>query len=70
MSGDPRVRALVEVTRERMARERTLSGPARSCCPRSFDRLSALCKLRAQVDLWVPTTALQPGPSCRFKRKK
>ncbi len=62
MSGDPRVRALVEVILETHCTPEDVCQACPELLPEVLDRLRRLRELEAQVDSWFPTTGSAAGP--------
>ncbi len=62
MSGDPRVRALVEVILETHRAPEEVCQACPELLPEVLDRLRRLRELEAQVDSWFPTTGSAAGP--------
>jgi eukaryotic-like serine/threonine-protein kinase len=62
MSGDPRVRALVEVILDTHRAPEEVCQACPELLPEVLDRLRRLRELEAQVDSWFPTTGSAAGP--------
>src|SRR5271167_1766406 len=56
MSGDPRVRALIEVILETHRAPEEVCQACPELLPEVLDRLRRIRELEAQVDSWFPTT--------------